>query len=310
MLLGAGPGWALLPGSFMVVADSRSQDPQTLAAVKWTAAHLPPGSRIVADRVPADLLSGEARMWTVFGPQNGVDWASIYFAPEWSSYQTNVLRQVQISYIYVDERLSESSPNEGYYIYQGETQNPTRLTEQDLSKFSGVAGLKAVYRRGPISIYSTSGLGVATTPSGYSGERQLGFGVPGDAAFGTVVVLTLFVLRRRLRWVVDALLDARLVGGIATVASAVIFIGFILFGLNITPGIGFSVGAVLTGVVLLAISRFRRGRSIISMGGRKVRVNPLIAVAVVIAALAICISLRAAWVLDVSDVNNILHGVQ
>jgi hypothetical protein len=31
---------------------------------------------------------------------------------------------------------------------------------------------------------------------------------------------------------------------------------------------------------------------------------------VVITVLAVSISLRAAWVLDVSDVNNILHGVQ
>jgi hypothetical protein len=294
----------------MVVADSRSQDPQTLAAVKWAATNLPPGSRIVADRVPADLLSGEARLWTIFGPQNGIDWASIYFAPQWSSYQTNVLREVQISYIYVDERLSDSLPNEGYYIYQGETQNPTRLTNQDLSKFASVPGLKAVYKRGPISIYSTSGLGVATELSGYSGNRRMGFGVLGDAVFGIAVVLVLYGLRRRLRWVVDILRDASLVGGTATVMSAVIFIGFIVFGLNITPGIGFSVGAALTGVVLFAISRYRHGKPIISMGDRRVRVNPLIVLAVVISVLAVIISLRSAWVLDVSDVNNILHGGQ
>jgi hypothetical protein len=310
ILLGAGPSWALLPGSFMVVADSRSQDPQTLAAVKWAATNLPPGSRIVADRVPADLLSGEARLWTVFGPQNGIDWASIYFAPQWSSYQTNVLREVQISYIYVDERLSDSLPNEGYYIYQGETQNPTRLTNQDLSKFASVPGLKAVYKRGPIAIYSTSGLGVATELSGYSGNRRMGFGVLGDAVLGIAVVLVLYGLRRRLRWVVDVLRDASLVGGTATVMSAVIFIGFIVFGLNITPGIGFSIGAALTGVVLFAISRHRHGKPIISMGGRRVRVNPLIVLAVVISVLAVIISLRSAWVLDVSDVNNILHGGQ
>jgi hypothetical protein len=310
MLLGAGPGWALLPGSFMVVADSRSQDPQTLAAVKWAATNLPPGGRIVADRVPADLLSGEARLWTVFGPQNGVDWASIYFSPEWSSYQTNVLRRVQISYIYVDERLSESLPNEGYYLYQGETQDPTRLTAKDLSKFASVPGIKAVYHRGPISIYSAAGLGVTTTLTGYSGDRRLGFGAPGDAIFGVAVVLVLYGLRRRLRWAVDVLRDAQLVGGIAVLAASVIFIGFIMFGLNIAPGIGFTVGAALSGGVLLAVSRYRHGKPIVSMGGRRVRFNPLIAVAAVIAVLAITISLRAAWVLDVSDVNNILHGVQ
>jgi hypothetical protein len=307
ILVGSGPGWALLPGTFMVVADSRSQDSHTLAAVKWAAAHLPPGSRITADRVPADLLSGEARLWPIFGPQNGIDWASIYFAPQWSSYQTNVLREVGISYIYVDQRLEDSLPNEGYYIYQGETQTPARLTKQDLSKFAHIPGLKAVYRRGSIAIYSTSGLGVPTELTGYSGNRQTGFGIPGDAILGITAVLAAYGLRRRLQWVVDVLRDARLVGGIAVVMSAVIFIGFILFGLRITPGAGFSIGALMTGFVLLAISRHRHGRRIFPLGGRHVRVDPLIAIALVICVLAVVISLRAAWVLDVADVNNILQ---
>jgi multisubunit Na+/H+ antiporter MnhB subunit len=86
--------------------------------------------------------------------------------------------------------------------------------------------------------------------------------------------------------------------------------GFIMFGLNIAPGIGFTVGAALSVAVLLAVSRYRHGKPIISTGGKRVSFNPLIAVAVVITVLAVSISLRAAWVLDVSDVNNILHSVQ
>jgi hypothetical protein len=134
--------------------------------------------------------------------------------------------------------------------------------------------------------------------------------VPGDAIFGVAVVSVLYGLRRHLRWAVDVLRDARLVGGIAALAAAVIFIGFIMFGLNIAPGIGFTVGAALSGAVLLAVSRYRHGKPIISMEGKRVSFNPLIAVAVVITLLAVSISLRAAWVLDVSNVNNILHGVQ
>lgn len=310
ILLGAGPDWALLPGSFMVVADSRSQDPQTLAAVQWAATHLPPGSRVVADRVPADLLSGEARLWPLLGPQDGVDWSSVYFNSQWTSYQTNLVQELHISYIYVDERLSQSLPYEGYYIYQGETQTSTRLTLQDLSKFVDVPGLKAVYKRGPISIYSTSGLGVTPEITGYAGNRQMGFGALGDTVFGIVAVLALYALRRRMRWAAVALRNAGPVCGTAAVVSAVIFVGFILFGLNITPGPGFTIGAVFTGIVLFAISRYRRGTSLIAGNRWRVRVDPLFAMAVLIAALAVVISLRAAWVLDVSDVNNILHGAQ
>jgi hypothetical protein len=310
ILLGAGPSWALLPGSFMVVADSRSQDSQTLAAVKWADTHLAPGSHVVADRVPADLLSGEARLWPLLGPQNGADWASIYFAAQWSSYQTTMVRQAGISYIYVDERLADSLPNEGYYIYQGETQNPTRLTKQDLSKFASVPGLKAVYRSGPISIYSTVGLDVPLQTSGYTSNRKMGFGPIGDAIFGIVVVLLLYALRRRLRWAVDAIRDSGPIGGIAAITSVVIFLGFILFGLNITPGPGFTVAAVLTAAILFIISRSRHGATRVATGRWQARVDPLFIVAVLVAVVAIAISLRAAWVLDVADVNNILRSAQ
>ena len=56
IILGSGADWLLLPGPYMVSAEARTQDPETLAAVQWVAAQLPPGSRIVADRIPTDLL--------------------------------------------------------------------------------------------------------------------------------------------------------------------------------------------------------------------------------------------------------------
>ena len=51
VLLGSNPDWIRLPGPYLVSADSRSQDPETLAAVDWAATHLPPGSTVTADRV-------------------------------------------------------------------------------------------------------------------------------------------------------------------------------------------------------------------------------------------------------------------
>ena len=40
LILGSGPDWSRLPGSYLAVADSRSLDPETLAAVKWSGQHL------------------------------------------------------------------------------------------------------------------------------------------------------------------------------------------------------------------------------------------------------------------------------
>ena len=80
VMLGVGPDWKILPGPYLVTAEARTQDPETLAAVRWAAAHLPAGSRIVADRVPADLLAGQASPVACDAPENGLEAAQLYFA--------------------------------------------------------------------------------------------------------------------------------------------------------------------------------------------------------------------------------------
>ena len=88
--------------------------------------------------------------------------ALLYFSNTWGTYQTTVVRDLKINYLYVDQRLSESLPQEGYYIAVGETPEPEVLTTIDLDKFSHVRGLTVVYHRGPVTIYNTAGLGVQT----------------------------------------------------------------------------------------------------------------------------------------------------
>ena len=64
-LMGSGPAWSRLPGPYLVCADGRSMDPETLAAVRWAGDELRPGSRIGADRVSSVLLAGQAGLWPV-----------------------------------------------------------------------------------------------------------------------------------------------------------------------------------------------------------------------------------------------------
>src|SRR5215831_6912986 len=79
-LLGSNPDWIRLPGPYLVSADFRTQDPETLAAVEWAAAHLPAGSTVVADRTPAALLGSQARLWPVTQPQQGLVPTKLYFS--------------------------------------------------------------------------------------------------------------------------------------------------------------------------------------------------------------------------------------
>jgi hypothetical protein len=310
ILLGSGPDWSLLPGPYMVVADSRSQDPEMIAAVRWVASHLPPGSVMIADRSSADVLAAEARMWIPLSPEPGAYFASVYFSPTWSSYQTAAVRQMHISYIYVDHRLADGLPQESYYIYSGETPTPERLTTEELSKFSHVPGLKDVYHHGPIDIYSTAGLGVTPQPTGFSGYRHMGFGTARDALLGALVVSFLYVARRRLRWLLSALRSAGAVSCAVVGTAAAAFLGLALFGLLIVPGPGFSIGAGLMTAIWFAVGRLRAGVSLLPHGFRFPRVSWMAVLGILILCVGLAIDYHAAWQLDVGDVNAILQSVR
>jgi hypothetical protein len=162
-LMGSGPDWARLPGPYLVSADGRSMDAETLAAARWAVDGLPVGSRVAADRVSSILLSAQAGAW----PVNSADklfTPEMYFADKWGALELKTVRHLHLRYLYVDRRFVGELPRLGSYFYKGETPGPQRLTRAELTKFDNVAGLHAVYRHGPIAIYDTSGLGVEQVP--------------------------------------------------------------------------------------------------------------------------------------------------
>jgi hypothetical protein len=159
-LMGSGPDWARLPGSYLVSADGRSMDAETLAAARWAVDGLPVGSRVAADRVSSVLLSSEAGAWPVMKGEDGLFTPNLYFADSWGPEESRTVRHLHLRYLYVDRRFVHGLPHLGSYFYKGETSQPQRLTRAELTKFDNVAGLRAVYRHGPIVIYDTSGLGV------------------------------------------------------------------------------------------------------------------------------------------------------
>jgi hypothetical protein len=307
VVLGSGPDWQYLRGPYMVSAESRTQDPETLAAVTWAASHLPAGSRIVADRIPADLLASEARMWPITSPSRDLQPASLYFSGTWDSYLTTIVRQMDIRYLYIDRRLSESFPQEGYYIYPGETPKPERISSAALAKFAHVPGLKAVYDHGPVIIYDTAHLGTGPETDGFTGDRSMGAGTLGDGLLGAAAMAGAFALRRRLRWLKNAALDVGALGVGLAFMAVVVLAGGALFGLLIMPGPSFTAGALLTAIVGLVMQRRRPGLHM-SARGIPYPPDPLAVIGVLACIAGLAIGFHAAWVTDVTAVNNILRS--
>jgi hypothetical protein len=196
-LMGSGPDWARLPGRFLVSADGRSMDAETLAAVRWAVDGLPIGSRIGADRVSSVLLAAQAGSWPVMhDDDNGsISTPELYFADKWGAQELKTVRSLHLRYLYVDRRFAGELPRLGSYFYRGETAEQQRLTRAELTKFDNVAGLRAVYRHGPIVIYDTSGLGVKKLQSIWYGEAHP-LDIPRQLLIGLLAGLALAAVAR------------------------------------------------------------------------------------------------------------------
>ncbi len=199
-VLGSGPSWARLPGSYLPAADSRSMDAETLAAVTWAGQEIPAGSRIGADRVSSVLLAARAELWPVYEGLGGVKTPELYVAPEWGLAETDLAGALKIRYLYVDRRLADNLPPFGYYFATGEINEGEQLTEGQLTKFDRVPAIKLVYRHGPVSIYDLKGLGLSEFRNGWVGPTPV-VRPPAQLAVGLMVGLLLaWVVRSRWLW--------------------------------------------------------------------------------------------------------------
>jgi hypothetical protein len=263
---------------------------------------------VVADRTPAVLLAGQARLWPETEPEQGWVPAQLYFSATWGPQQTAIVKALHIDYLYVDSRLADSLPYLGYYISVGETAQPTRLTPADVGKFAHVPGLRAVYQQGPVTIYDTAGLGVAPQRYGFSGYHTMGLGWA-DALVGALVALLALRWRRRLGWLRPALGRVGGLGVTLAVVAVTIFIGGLLFALRVMPGPAFSVGVVGTSVAALVVQRRLDGRRLVPRLLVPRRPHPLVLVGIALGAAGLAIAVHAAWGTDVTDVNAILAAV-
>ncbi len=307
-MMGSGPDWARLPGRYLVSADGRSMDPETLAAARWAVDGLPVGSRLSADRVSSVLLSSEAGAWPVTQADH-LFMPELYFADTWGEHEVKVVRHLHLRYLYVDRRFANELPRLGSYFYKGETPGPQRLTRAELTKFDNVAGLHAVYRHGPIVIYDTSGLGVEQVPGKWYTDAH-STDIPRQLLIGLLAGLALAAAARtRARvFVID---KAKLLHGAAgpSLTYAVGLGAFCLMSVMMLLAhlwLGPAVFLSAAGVVLLANRRWFT--SLLCSAAARLRWSWIIAclaIAVPVAA-AIAESIVDAYPADVTSVQQIL----
>lgn len=159
VLLGASPAFQRVPGPYLVAADERSIDRYAIAAAEWARAHLPPGTRIAADRDNSALMAAVGHLTPVTQTSGSVNVGPLYFANEIGVAQDQLVRLGRIRLLLVDRRLSSSLPNVGVYFEAGETYDPAMGTDGqvprrgvDPSRRSGAqAGARAISFRAVVA---------------------------------------------------------------------------------------------------------------------------------------------------------------
>jgi hypothetical protein len=195
LLFGIGPIAGVLPGPYQVGGDQLSLGSPSLAVAHWADMNIPAGTNVAADRDNGVLLNAIAGVNPVTPEANGVNAESLYFDRKITPYDLSLLRQADIRYVFVDDRLTQGSPLYGVDVAAGEPQ--TRLTLEQLNKFASYPGVRRVYDNGPIKVYDVAALlrpserSVPTNPP----DGAVGSGVDVGVFLLALVVAALWVLR-------------------------------------------------------------------------------------------------------------------
>jgi hypothetical protein len=156
VIVGVAP-WARIPGPYVVGADSRSIQPESIEAAEWARRALGPNNRIIADRTNWLVMGTYGRQTPVAGYVGGRNLSSIFLSPQLGARERALLRDADIDYIIVDRRLTTDLPALGIYFESSDERlrGPYRapLDPQLLAKFETARGITRVFDSGDIVIY-------------------------------------------------------------------------------------------------------------------------------------------------------------
>jgi hypothetical protein len=150
---------------------------------------------------------------------------------------------------------------------------------------------------------------VTSEREGFVGERSMGLGRFGDAILGAVMAGLVLALRRRLGWLRSAAQSIGPLGVGLSAMATITLAGGVLFGLRLVPGPAFTVGVLLTSLVIFVVERKRVHKSLVRWMPFPSRLDPLVVLGILVGAAGLAVAIHAAWLVDVTAVNNILRAV-
>lgn len=149
------PTWARMPGPYLVSADMRTIEQQSIMAATWSKEYLGPANRYYADRVNRLLMATIGDQFPVTGFTTPVN-ARLMFSETLGREEKDIIKRSRIDYLLVDRRLSLGPPMAGVYFGDGEsrvTDRKSSISATALAKFDSLDSIDRIFDSGDIQIY-------------------------------------------------------------------------------------------------------------------------------------------------------------
>jgi hypothetical protein len=155
IIANAGSTERLLPGPYLVGADARSIEPESVTAARW-APLLGPDHRILSDRTNRLLFGAYGEQSPITSLADDVSLSWVLFSTQLGAEEREALAAAGAEFIVIDGRLSTDLPRVGIYVEPGEPdafQHTVPIPAEALRKFDGVQGISLIYDSGNIKVY-------------------------------------------------------------------------------------------------------------------------------------------------------------
>lgn len=144
------PYWGRLPGPYLVSAAERSVTPEGIAVGQWSA-QLGRGKRFATDFTNYMMVGAYGAHDPIFRV------AGLLLTPDMGADEQAFVRDNDLDFVLIDERLSTGLPQRGYFFDSHEP-NIFRYTEplsmSLLTKYQRTPGVSRIYDSGNLVMYS------------------------------------------------------------------------------------------------------------------------------------------------------------
>lgn len=156
VVVGAGPAWNRMPGAYLVSADSRSIEQESVDAAYWMRDYLGTGNRVATDRINRLLDGAYGEQYTLTHARTGQDVSPLFTELGFGPVQQTIVQQQHVQYVVVDRRLSTGLPQVGIY-FEAPEPNALKYTKPldplALAKWDRLLDVQRVFDSGSIIVY-------------------------------------------------------------------------------------------------------------------------------------------------------------